>query len=57
MLIIYYTFLLIITGMWITNILIIVILKTSFTIIPGISSEVAWTLTNVVYNLVIILKY
>jgi len=38
--------------MWITNILIIIILKTAFTIIPGISTEVSWTLTNVVYNLV-----
>ncbi|ORX57223.1 ORMDL-domain-containing protein [Piromyces finnis] len=38
-------------GMWITNIIIIVILKTAFTIIPGISPEISWTLTNVVYNL------
>jgi len=38
--------------MWITNILIIIILKTAFTIIPGISPEISWTLTNVVYNLV-----
>jgi len=39
-------------GMWITNVIIIVILKTAFTIIPGISPEISWTLTNVVYNLV-----
>ncbi|KAK9767401.1 sphingolipid homeostasis protein orm1 [Basidiobolus ranarum] len=38
-------------GIWIFNFILIVALKILFGIIPGISSEASWTLTNLSYNL------
>ncbi|KND03857.1 uncharacterized protein SPPG_01311 [Spizellomyces punctatus DAOM BR117] len=37
-------------GSWLTNILIMVLLRLGMAIVPGISSEASWTLTNLVYN-------
>lgn len=39
-------------GAWSTTIFIIVSLKLLFSIIPGITPEASWTLTNVVFNMV-----
>ncbi|EPZ35108.1 ORMDL domain-containing protein [Rozella allomycis CSF55] len=38
-------------GTWITNVVIVVLLKLFFSSIPGISAEASWTLLNVAYNL------
>ncbi|KAI9093436.1 ORMDL family [Phlyctochytrium arcticum] len=37
-------------GSWSTNILFIALLRLSTAILPGISSETSWTLTNLIYN-------
>ncbi|KAI8812774.1 ORMDL family, partial [Cladochytrium replicatum] len=37
-------------GSWITNLVMIVVLRFMFSIVPGLSTEAAWTLMNVVYN-------
>jgi hypothetical protein len=39
-------------GTWITNILIVVVVKLAFSIIPGVTPEISWTLTNLTYNIV-----
>lgn len=39
-------------GTWLTNILIVVVLKVAFSLVPGITCEVSWTLTNLTYNIV-----
>jgi hypothetical protein len=39
-------------GTWITNFLIASALKFGFAIVPGVSAEASWTLTNVTYNIV-----
>jgi hypothetical protein len=39
-------------GAWMTNIILIFFLKFIFGIIPGISPELSWTLTTLVYNIV-----
>jgi hypothetical protein len=36
-------------GAWVTNMVLLVFLRMFFTIIPGISTEIAWTLTNVLF--------
>ncbi|KAJ1566540.1 hypothetical protein HK405_009404, partial [Cladochytrium tenue] len=38
-------------GSWITNVCLIVGLRIILGTIPGVSSEFAWTLTNLIYNL------
>ncbi|KAI9009124.1 ORMDL family [Hyaloraphidium curvatum] len=37
-------------GSWITNLIALICLKVVFSVIPGITTELSWTLTNVVYN-------
>jgi len=37
-------------GAWVTTITVILALKTLFSIIPGISRETSWTLTNLSFN-------
>ncbi|KAG0290234.1 hypothetical protein BGZ98_003546, partial [Dissophora globulifera] len=37
-------------GAWMTNLILIAFLKFAFNIIPGITPEVSWTLTTLVYN-------
>ncbi|KAF9561279.1 hypothetical protein EC968_005798 [Mortierella alpina] len=37
-------------GAWMTNVILICFIKIFFGIIPGISQELAWTLTTLVYN-------
>lgn len=49
-------------GTWLTNILIAAVLKIAFSILPGVTPEISWTLTNLTYNIVksfiyIILSY
>jgi hypothetical protein len=39
-------------GAWITAVFVIVALKALFTVIPFITSEASWTLTNLSYNCV-----
>ena len=39
-------------GAWLTNVLIVVVMKISFSILPGVSPEISWTLTNLTYNIV-----
>lgn len=39
-------------GTWLTNVLIVVVLRVLFAAVPGISNEAAWTLTNLTYNIV-----
>jgi ORMDL family len=41
-------------GVWTTNILLVICMKCLFSIIPGVSNEASWTMTNVIYNLVVI---
>ncbi|KAL1920514.1 uncharacterized protein VTP21DRAFT_891 [Calcarisporiella thermophila] len=38
-------------GAWVTTIILIICLKAFFGIIPGISPEASWTLTNLAYNM------
>ncbi|KAJ1531302.1 hypothetical protein HK405_001250 [Cladochytrium tenue] len=38
-------------GSWVTNVCVLVLLRVGLAIVPGISSEAAWTLTNLIYNL------
>ena len=48
-------------GTWLTNVLIAMVLKVAFTILPGVTPEISWTLTNLTYNIVMknvdIIKY
>ncbi|KAJ3150304.1 hypothetical protein HDU86_006695 [Geranomyces michiganensis] len=37
-------------GSWLTNLLMMVLIRLGAAIVPGISSEASWTLTNLVYN-------
>lgn len=39
-------------GVWTTNIFVVILMKCLFSIIPGVSNEASWTMTNVCYNLV-----
>lgn len=39
-------------GTWLTNILIAMVLKVAFSILPGVTPEISWTLTNLTYNIV-----
>ncbi|KAI9218563.1 ORMDL family-domain-containing protein [Blastocladiella britannica] len=39
-------------GAWLTTIIIIVLARALFGVVPGISSELAWTLTNLSFNTV-----
>ena len=39
-------------GTWLTNILIAMVLKIAFSILPGVTPEISWTLTNLTYNIV-----
>ena len=39
-------------GTWLTNVLLVVAFRAVFALIPGVSREVCWTLTNVTYNIV-----
>lgn len=39
-------------GTWLTNVLIAMVLKVAFSILPGVSPEISWTLTNLTYNIV-----
>ncbi len=41
-------------GTWISNVLIVVVLKVAFSILPGVTPEISWTLTNLTYNIVIV---
>lgn len=45
-----YTFSLL--GAWVTNVLIVVLIKFFFGIIPGISPELSWSMTTLTYNVV-----
>eukprot|EP00158_Paraphelidium_tribonemae_P002826 Partr_v1_DN25707_c0_g1_i3_m74490 putative S. cerevisiae len=36
-------------GAWVTNFIILVALRIGASVIPGLSTEMAWTVTNVVY--------
>ncbi|KAK3828420.1 MAG: ORMDL family [Benniella sp.] len=38
-------------GAWMTNIILIVFLKFIVAIIPGMTSELSWTLTTLIYNI------
>ncbi|KXS20044.1 ORMDL-domain-containing protein [Gonapodya prolifera JEL478] len=38
-------------GSWTVHVLLIVVGKLAFSVIPGISTELAWTLTTVSYNI------
>ncbi|KAJ3185844.1 hypothetical protein HDU85_001213 [Gaertneriomyces sp. JEL0708] len=37
-------------GSWTTNLVILLLIRCTMAIVPGISSEASWTLTNLVYN-------
>lgn len=39
-------------GTWLSNVLIVVVLKVAFSILPGVTPEISWTLTNLTYNIV-----
>lgn len=39
-------------GTWLTNVLIVVVLKLAFSLVPGMTAEIGWTLTNLTYNIV-----
>jgi hypothetical protein len=39
-------------GAWYTNLIITIVLKIAFSTLPGVSTEVSWTLTNLTYNIV-----
>jgi len=36
-------------GAWITNFILLAFLRAFMSVIPGISTEIAWTLTNILY--------
>ncbi|TPX58089.1 hypothetical protein PhCBS80983_g03403 [Powellomyces hirtus] len=38
-------------GSWLTNLLVMVLIRLGAAIVPGISTEASWTLTNLAYNL------
>ncbi|KAJ3015533.1 hypothetical protein HKX48_004558 [Thoreauomyces humboldtii] len=37
-------------GSWLTNLLVMVVIRLGMAIVPGISTEASWTLTNLTYN-------
>ncbi|KAI8820467.1 ORMDL family [Fimicolochytrium jonesii] len=37
-------------GSWLTNLLMMVLIRLSMSVLPGISTEASWTLTNLIYN-------
>lgn len=39
-------------GVWVTNVLLVAIIRGSFAMLPGMTSSLAWTITNICYNLV-----
>ena len=39
-------------GTWVTNVLLVVVLKVLFTCVPRMTPEMSWTLTNLTYNIV-----
>lgn len=39
-------------GTWTTNVLLVVALKVAMSIVPGVSRELSWSLTNIVYGVV-----
>lgn len=39
-------------GAWMTNVIIVCLIKFFFGIVPGMSPELAWTMTTLTYNLV-----
>lgn len=39
-------------GTWITKILLVCTLKLAYSMVPGMTAEVSWTLTNLTYNIV-----
>ena len=39
-------------GVWSTNLVIVILMKCLFSVVPGVSNEASWTMTNVCYNLV-----
>lgn len=39
-------------GTWLTNVLIVVAIKLAFSLVPGVTTEASWTLTNLTYNIV-----
>ena len=39
-------------GVWITNVILLCLIKFFFSIIPGISPQLSWTLTTLTYNVV-----
>ena len=40
-------------GTWLTNILLVFVLKAVFSVLPGITAELSWSLTNLTYDIVI----
>jgi hypothetical protein len=39
-------------GAWLSTILIVIVIKILYSLIPFITSETSWTLTNLTYNIV-----
>lgn len=39
-------------GTWLTNLLLVLAFRFVFSLIPGVTTELCWTLTNVTYNIV-----
>lgn len=39
-------------GTWLTNVLLVVAFLFVFSLLPGMTRELSWTLTNVTYNIV-----
>jgi hypothetical protein len=44
-------------GSWITNCFVLLALRIGLAIVPGISSETSWTLTNLLYNAITFLMF
>jgi hypothetical protein len=41
-----------IRGTWITNVILAIVLKAVFSVVPGVSPELSWSLTNLTYDIV-----
>lgn len=39
-------------GSWLTNLLVMILIRLAMATIPGLSTEASWTLTNLIYNVV-----
>jgi hypothetical protein len=39
-------------GTWVTCVFLVIFMKVVFSLIPGVSNDMAWTLTNISYNLI-----